>query len=212
MLKIKLKLGLQIYTFLGIQLIVNTLIFSLNAQEINSENWQKECRPEIDQSQNQNIIGYGSLMESKSRLLSTPNIKKAYPAMVSGYRRGWYVNNPNNPRGATFLGVVPDTNKQLNAVVYTLPEKSEIKNLDRREGGYCRQEIKPDQLQILSGNLPSGQFWIYSHLSEPKNPNPNAPIVQSYVDIFLAGCLEQEEEYKLKNINYFQLFSACFKT
>jgi hypothetical protein len=45
-----------------------------------------------------------------------------------------------------------------------------------------------------------GQVWIY--VNKPKAvaaPNATYPIVQSYVDIFLSGCLEQEQRFELKD-------------
>jgi hypothetical protein len=45
---------------------------------------------------------------------------------------------------------------------------------------------------------PNGQIWIY--VSMPQSvaiPNSQYPIVQSYVDIFVSGCLEQEQRFGL---------------
>jgi hypothetical protein len=41
---------------------------------------------------------------------------------------------------------------------------------------------------------PDAQAWIYvSRGPAVQLPNAKFPIVQSYVDVFLSGCLEQEE-------------------
>lgn len=45
---------------------------------------------------------------------------------------------------------------------------------------------------------PRGEAWIYVNTPEAfAVPSAQFPIVQSYVDIFLSGCLEQEERFKL---------------
>jgi hypothetical protein len=44
-----------------------------------------------------------------------------------------------------------------------------------------------------------GQAWIYAN--NPRaiaTPSARFPIVQSYVDVFVSGCLEQEQRFELK--------------
>ncbi|MES2997868.1 MAG: hypothetical protein V4700_00885 [Pseudomonadota bacterium] len=56
--------------------------------------------------------------------------------------------------------------------------------------------IQPLNCQVL----PQGEFWIYEVRPEfIAQPSARYPIVESYVDIFLAGCLEIEEKFHLKN-------------
>ena len=53
-------------------------------------------------------------------------------------------------------------------------------------------------LEKGSFELAGGQAWIY--VNGPDSiapPSPRYPIVQSYVDIFVSGCLEQEERFAL---------------
>jgi hypothetical protein len=48
--------------------------------------------------------------------------------------------------------------------------------------------------------VPHGQFWIYvTPASMLAAPSRNYPILQSYVDIFLSGCLAVQKQYGLKN-------------
>lgn len=36
------------------------------------------------------IFGYGSLLDTASRTRTTPTAVDAYPAVLSGYKRGWF--------------------------------------------------------------------------------------------------------------------------
>jgi hypothetical protein len=55
----------------------------------------------------------------------------------------------------------------------------------------------------------AGQAWIY--VNQPgtiATPTVDYPIVQSYVDIFVSGCLEQEQRFGLEGFaNIDQLLS-----
>ncbi len=206
MFKRKLQSIFSLSLIIAAQIISQSLILPLMAVEKSNFDGDKNCNQEPDPNQAQNIIGYGSLMQDESRLRTTPKAQIAYPVMVQGFRRGWYVKNEGKKLGATFLAVVQDSSQQLNAVVYGLSDVTELQATDRRERAYCRTAVTPNQLEILSGELPSGQFWIYT-MSETKIPNINFPLVQSYIDIFISGCLEQEERYKLVNFS-----QQCIKT
>ncbi len=158
------------------------------------------CNDPPINGQKQYIIGYGSLMQEQSRLRTSPNSGVAYPVMVTGYRRGWYAQGKNFVSlGATFLGIIPDPKSQFNAVLYQIKDQGELLATDRRETIYCRLPVSSKELKLLvNTTAPDGQVWIY--VNRPENlaiPNAKYPIVQSYVDIFLSGCLEQEEKYNL---------------
>lgn len=179
-------------------------IFPLTAIAKQVPENKPDCRPGIDLAQKQYIIGYGSLMQDESRQRTTPNADSAYPIEISGYRRGWYISGPPIGFGTTFLGVVPDPRQRFNAVIYEVKEpQKEIQATDQREFGYCRHRVSPEAITVLVPNIPKpqGQVWIYALKDEKQVTLPNAkyPIVQSYVDIFLSGCLEQAERFNLPN-------------
>ena len=66
---------------------------------------------------------------------------------------------------------------------------------------YCRASVAVPDIKLLESDFvpePNGQTWIY--VSKPQGvalPDSHYPIVQSYVDIFVSGCLEQEERFGL---------------
>ena len=72
---------------------------------------------------------------------------------------------------------------------------------DRREASYCRKSVVFSASKTLEKGtfrLAAGQAWIYVNRPEGiAEPSARYPIVQSYVDIFLSGCLEQEQRFEL---------------
>jgi hypothetical protein len=159
-----------------------------------------DCRPAPDTSQPQYIIGYGSLMQDESRQRTSPQAGPAHPVWVSGYRRGWFAKVDQVGFGTTFLGAVPDAQQQLNAVIYGVAP-NELAATDRRESSYCRMQVPLAAIRSLSKQAVhtwSGQVWIYANKAEGMaTPSAKLPIVQSYVDIFVSGCLEQEQRFEL---------------
>jgi hypothetical protein len=157
------------------------------------------CRPAPDASLPQHVLGYGSLMQDASRQRTTPRAGPAQPVEVSGYRRGWFLHGPSVGFSTTYLGAVAAPEGSFNAVVYAV-DVEELAATDRREGSYCRALVATNALRVL-GSAPrrvDGQVWIY--INDPATiaaPTPRFPIVQSYVDIFVSGCMEQEERFAL---------------
>jgi hypothetical protein len=158
------------------------------------------CHPEPEPGRLQFVIGYGSLMQDESRQRTAPNADAAHPIEVAGFRRGWFAKGPG-VAGTTYLGAVPAPAGRINAVVYRIGP-AELAATDRRESGYCRSPVSLAEVSILEDGeftLAGGQAWIY--VNSPGGvavPAPSHPIVQSYVDIFVSGCLQQEERFHLK--------------
>ena len=157
------------------------------------------CRPPPDVQQPQHVVGYGSLMQDESRMRTAPKAGPASPVEVQGFRRGWFARVDAVGFSTTYLGVHADAQSRLNAVVYAV-DADELAATDRREASYCRIAVTPGAIRALqaSGQPPIGQVWIY--VSKPESaaaPSAKFPIVQSYVDIFISGCLEQEQRFAL---------------
>jgi hypothetical protein len=155
-----------------------------------------ECNAAPDPGRPQYIVGYGSLMQDESRARTSPRAGPAHPVELKGYRRGWYARSEAFSFGTTYLSVVEDRASGLNAVIYEV-DLAELGATDRREALYCRARVASTQLRPLEQDFvspPNAQTWIY--VSKPENvatPSARYPIVQSYVDIFMSGCLEQEQ-------------------
>lgn len=164
-----------------------------------AEQYTGQCNSPADTTQAQYIIGYGSLMQEASRKRTAPNADTAYPVEITGYRRGWFAKGSDTGFSTTFLGVVPDENSQFNAVIFGI-STDELLAMDKRESGYCRSQVDTRTVHLYGkgGELPEGQYWIYSNTSNSiALADITHPLVQSYVDIFIGGCLEQQQRYSL---------------
>ncbi len=123
------------------------------ASRVVSDGIGSECNLPPDSSRPQYIIGYGSLMQDESRKRSSPQAGPAHPVDVRGYRRGWFARTEAVGFGTTYLGVLPNRESHLNAVIYRV-EATEVIATDRREVSYCRtgvamSAIKPFEREFL---------------------------------------------------------------
>lgn len=159
------------------------------------------CNAAPDAAQSQFLIGYGSLMQDESRKRTAPGAGAASPVFVKGFRRGWFAAGGGGGVGfdTTYLGAVPDALREFNAVLYKV-DAPELAATDQRESFYCRRAVDPAAVTMLDREQApaQGQIWIY--LNRPDSiavPTERDPIVQSYVDIFVSGCLELEQRHRL---------------
>lgn len=157
------------------------------------------------------ILGYGSLIEEESRLRTTPKSKVAFPVKVKGFKRGWFARTGTHGLSTTFLGVVYDLDSYVNGVIYEIDEE-DLGLIDQREKGYKRAAINIDNIECYSGQLDSNSnIWIYTNqfsenrIPASQLPSKQYPIVQSYVDICINGCLEIEEQYPIAKNNDFAI-------
>lgn len=184
--------------------IIFAFLVLLLASEISFA--KSPCHPEINNNLPQYVIGYGSLMQEASKREDDAKAGDNYPIYLMGYERGWIEKGHPIGLSTTYLGVRKRCNARVNAVYY---QTNNIKQYDKREGGYCRQQIPAKFIQFLRAKPPEkGQFWIYVPENDRNHKvSSKYPIVQSYVDIFLSGCFELEKKYHLKNFA-----KDCIKT
>jgi gamma-glutamylcyclotransferase (GGCT)/AIG2-like uncharacterized protein YtfP len=145
------------------------------------------------------IFGYGSLIEQASRIRTTPLAMYVLPARARGFARGWWARTGAIGFSTTYVGVIPENSATVNGVVYAVSEE-ELKATNQREQGYTPTDITRDVEILGGGAAPKGRVWIYVNDSKKGErqkclPSPQFPIVQSYVDICLTGCLEIEEGF-----------------
>jgi gamma-glutamylcyclotransferase (GGCT)/AIG2-like uncharacterized protein YtfP len=130
---------------------------------------------------------------------TTPLAMYVLPARVRGFARGWWARTGAIGFSTTFVGVIREKSSSVNGVIYAVSEK-ELQATNQREQGYTPTDITRD-LEILSGGpVPKGKVWMYvNDFKEGERekclPTPQFPIVQSYVDICLTGCLQIEEGF-----------------
>lgn len=138
------------------------------------------------------IFGYGSLIDTRSRRKTTPLAHTAYPAMISGLGRGWWIHGLSG-WAITWLAVQFQAGAQCNGVIYAVSER-ELRHTDWRERGYKRAQIPAESITMLAGDAPDGPVWTYT-APVRERPHPGKPIWQSYVDMCIRGCLEIERDY-----------------
>ena len=149
------------------------------------------------------VFGYGSLLERASRTRTNPEAVGAWPARVTGYQRGWFHQFVDNVGSTcTYLGAERANRQTINGVVYPV---SDIEATKQRETGYTAVQLAADGFVMLDGSGPlkvGGDVDVYIFVSNPesisktKEPTPTFPMVQSYVDICINGCLELESLYR----------------
>ncbi len=144
------------------------------------------------------VLGYGSLIEQHSRTRTNPRAQVAAPVIVENVARGWWIHGNKIGYSPCFLGVQPQAGARCNGVVYPVTGP-ELEALDRREARYTRLQISARDVTLLDGGAglpPDSRLWVYTVPDALRVvPTARFPIVQSYVDICLNGCLEIEATY-----------------
>jgi hypothetical protein len=117
------------------------------------------CNEPADMSQQQFIIGYGSLMQQESRQRTAPAAGSALAIDVKGYRRGWFAKGSNTGFSTTFLGAVADNTGSFNAVLFAI-NAVDLAAMDKREASYCRSAVPFTAIRATQDDaaLPSGQY------------------------------------------------------
>ena len=145
------------------------------------------------------VFGYGSIVNNDSR---ASTLGAACPAVAArllpsyGWARSWCFKAST---GFTALGLAPsgDSATAVNGVLFPV-DGSQLALLDAREAGYTRQRVGREHMQALppasSAQLDfldrDAVVWVYVPCGEHcAPPSVEHPIVQSYVDVCVTGCL-----------------------
>ena len=175
------------------------------------------------------IFGYGSLICKHSRSLTTTAPSTigttttrstndlATPVLVRGLERVWSVRAP------TFcaMGVRMQPHAECLGVLLPVESREDLERLDERELGYQRMAIDrknvvrvpfldektEQQNNIFVGNHSDERedsdicIWCYVPEEEWSSPpTAESPLVQSYIDTILRGCLDYNEEFAVSFI------------
>ena len=153
------------------------------------------------------VFGYGSLIERESRMGTWPSAEFASPVVVKSIARGWFDQADVPSLTATFLGGVPEEGAECNGVIFPVTS-AELDSYTRREIGYKATKIEPSRLTVLDGGAipPDAEIWYFAN-TRKRFASAERPIVQSYVDVCLNGCLEIEGMYpRAKQANFAEQF------
>ena len=166
---------------------------------LTAQTWGDSCHPPVNQYAKQYLIGYGSLIETESKNRTYSNTGQNIPVMIEGFRRGFFAKGAPIGFSTTYLGITENQTAKMNGVIFELLATHSMQAFDKREAYYCRKEVNKNKIHTLTHlSLPQGQYWIYvSTPDSTAKPSDQYPIVQSYVDIFLNGCLEIQDKYNL---------------
>ncbi len=137
------------------------------------------------------IFGYGSLISKKSRDKTNPS-KEVIPVRIEGLKRSWNINVNNKKTVA--LGATKKASYLCNGVLFEI-SKDELLKFDGREKsvGYKRVRLKKNSIKsTINKELPKGNVWAYITKKPEKT---KFPIIQSYLDVILTGCLEISKEF-----------------
>ncbi len=141
---------------------------------------------------NEFLFGYGSLINSNARPEIVTPQNGALPAFVSGYRRFW---NSYSLSGYAVVAIEPETLSRCNGVLLPVAQEDFLK-LDAREAQYDRVQINTKDCALQNGmSLPAdSRIWAYA-VRVTVTPDEHSPILQSYLDVILQGCLEYGEDF-----------------
>ena len=188
-----------------------TLIFALVARDGVAREGTA-CHPAVEAGIPHHVIGYGSLMETASKDRTWHSTGASLPVRVRGFERSWSARGTDIGFSTTFLGIKPKDGAEMVAALYRVFEIEDFAAGDTREYIYCRAAVAPSQVTMLDGSqVPdAGKIWIYMLKPESSHPpDTRFPIVQSYVDIFLNGCMELARLVVAKDVDFVE---ACVTT
>jgi len=165
------------------------------------------CHPEPTADAPQHFIAYGTLINEDAKNEKYSGAGESVPVRVRGLSRQWnFQNRTAAGLGHTQLGTAINAVGTINAVAFTIPPGDNITatllELDDHKKAFCRQRVPVKSITTFitkeSNALEDGDYWTYVTRSDyATTPNANYPIVQSYVDEFLTGCLEVGKKFDI---------------
>ena len=136
-------------------------------------------------------------MDKESRIRTNKSAFVVKPILIKGFERTWGLHG--GMYKITFLTIIKKKDSAVNAVYYPVSIK-DLNKTDRRESGYCRVKVEGKDLSFYGKKIKTKNknFWVYAaNPGKIKKPSNSHPIVQSYVDLFIGGCFQIKERYKI---------------
>ena len=178
-----------------------------NTSGVNSKNYNYWGNKSQDIPYNF-IFGFGSIINDESRKSTVPEAGDPIPVRISsdfGYKRVW--NFQSSSAKLTALGLIKAENCTINGVIYPV-KTNDIPILDSREEGYTRTEVPIEYVESCNWQeLPKHpiKIWIYIPNGKTRVPGTELvpsdkyyPILQTYLDIVILGCLKYGIEYTVE--------------
>ena len=173
------------------------------------------------------VFGYGSLIcrTSRSRTAQS-DADVAIPVLVAGLQRVWSCRTPYRMTALGVTSSNDESSRAAGVLVPVT--EAQLAKFDAREGDeYDRILVPLDRVETVpfltfdehysyekadhkifldskqrQGNDDASshdgvQIWVYQQ-KNPERPTTDYPIVQSYVDTILRGCLEIHEQFAVE--------------
>jgi hypothetical protein len=135
------------------------------------------------------VFGYGSLIDTGSRTQTVPSAIQAWPIDIIGLKRDWNARTGPGEFAITFLGAYEREHSTVNGVAF-FANDSDVQALIRRESGYASTYFPLSRVRWWASQPPAlpESILVFCFTSK-RQPSRSYPIIQSYVDICLSGCL-----------------------
>jgi hypothetical protein len=152
--------------------------------------------------QNFNNININKILlyEKKIRIAYVKNLKRSFCVPIN------YNNKITN--SWISLGTYPKKNSIINCTIFPVNENQLIE-LDSREKYYKKIEINYNDIEIIKGDKLNKKKKIFCYIIDKKlfkKPSLKYPILQSYIDICIKGCLYIDFILKNKNFEFTKQF------
>ncbi len=128
------------------------------------------------------IFSYGTLIHPKGRTY-TGKTGQAFPGYIKNFVRQWDFRCTKH--NITALGIKYKKDALCNGMIIEIPD-TQLSFFDKRETGYTRTLISPKD--IIS-DYTCKKLWAYIP-DTYTIANLSYPIVQTYADIIIDGCLK----------------------
>ena len=135
-----------------------------------------------------------------------PSATRAWPITVKGLQRCW--NAPAGPGeiATTFLGAYENKHSTLNGVAFFATD-TEVNALIIRESQYSPTYISLSRIRWWAERPPVlPETILVFCFVENRQPTCSYPIIQSYVDICLSGCLAVDQSLHFSDFEFSRTF------
>jgi len=161
------------------------------------------------------LFGYGSLISEASRQRTASGLTgDHFPATVKGLSRGWFTSvdlpeamcpNSRIPR-VQAMGILEGSSSsaRCSGVVFGITPDA-LLEFDHRETGYSRVLVDWDRVSPAIIGDHGQHLWLEAHGKGEElfcyvqrahtRPSSRYPIVQTYLDVMMAGCADISEEF-----------------
>jgi hypothetical protein len=157
------------------------------------------------------IFGYGSLLAQRSRALTWRLDTAILPARLNGYSRRWNSRSMQLGGGISFLGLRKEITSTCNGILVEVDD-DQYERILKRESGYSETGLSLSDFDFFSSHPFRPEQKIITFTNDSTDtPNDSYPIVQSYVDLCLEGCIEIEKVGGESGIDFSEEFILSTK-